>query len=105
MQVIFEPNRDSIIRHLKDIAPTIQDQFGVIRIGLFGSFIREEQTSNSDVDILVELTEGYNTLRNFISLADYLEALFNRKVDLITVQGLDPYIRPYVEKEVFWIEG
>ena len=84
---------------------TIQDQFGVIRIGLFGSFVREEQTSNSDVDILVELMEDYNTLRNFISLADYLETMFNHKVDLITVQGLDPYIRPYVEKEVFWIEG
>jgi|GEM_PF-6318336 len=61
MQVIFEQNRDSIIKQLKDLVLTLRNQFGVIRIGLFGSFVREGQTSNSDVDILVELREGYNT--------------------------------------------
>jgi len=38
-------------------------------------------------------------------LADNLEALFKRKVDLLTVGGIDKYLRPYVEAEVIWIEG
>jgi hypothetical protein len=57
------------------------------------------------VDVLVDFAQGYSTLRNFVGLADYLEALFKRKVDLLTVGGIDKYIRPYVEAEVIWIEG
>jgi uncharacterized protein len=57
------------------------------------------------VDVLVELAEGYATLRNFVRLADHLEELFGRKVDLITTEGVDKYIQPHIEKEVIWIEG
>ena len=104
MQECAEPPRTPIIQHLKEGVPTIKNQFGVTRIGIFGSFVRGEQSDKSDVDILVELAEGYKTLRNFVALADYLEILLNRDVDLITTEGLDPNIRPYVEKEVIWVE-
>ncbi len=59
----------------------------------------------SDIDVLVEFTAGHATLRNFVSLADHLEALFKRKVDLSTREGLDRYIRPHIEAEVIWVEG
>jgi len=42
---------------------------------------------------------------NFPGLAEYLEALFKRKVDLVTREGLDRYIRDNVEGEVIWVEG
>jgi uncharacterized protein len=90
---------------LERAAPTIRKQFGVRKIGIFGSYARGEQTGTSDVDVLVELAEGYATLRNFVRLADHLEALFGRNVDLITTEGVDKYIRPRVMKEVIWIEG
>ncbi|HWQ65354.1 MAG TPA: nucleotidyltransferase family protein [Methanospirillum sp.] len=94
-----------IIQQLKHGAPGIRERFGVKKIGIFGSFARGDQTSKSDVDILVELKTEYKTLKNFVALADYLESLFNRKVDLITVEGIDPYIRSRVEAEVIWVEG
>ena len=94
-----------IIKQLRHGSPVIREQFGVIKIGIFGSFARGDQTSNSDVDILVELKTDSKTLKNYVALADYLESLFNRKVDLIMVEGIDPYIRSRVEVEVIWVEG
>jgi len=105
MQRLTDKNRFSIIKHLADVVPTIKNTFGVIRIGLFGSVIRGEQTYKSDVDILVELKDEYKTLKNYVALVDYLESFFDSKVDLVTVESLDPYIQPYILNEVVWIEG
>jgi predicted nucleotidyltransferase len=55
--------------------------------------------------VLVDFATGHATLRNFVGLADHLEALFKRKVDLSTREGLDRYIRPHIEAEVIWVEG
>jgi hypothetical protein len=44
------------------------------------------------------------TFRNFMGLVFFLEELFDREVDLVTIKGLSPYIRPYVEREVVWSE-
>jgi predicted nucleotidyltransferase len=63
-------------------------QYGVKRIGLFGSFARNEQTRSSDVDVLVEFAEGQATFDNFMHLVYFLEDLFSRKVDLLTAGGL-----------------
>jgi predicted nucleotidyltransferase len=94
-----------IVQKLRHIAPGIRSQFGVKNIGIFGSYARGDQTSTSDVDILIDLDEQYKTLRNFIALADYLENFFKQKIDLVTIEGIDPYIRSRVEAEVIWIEG
>ncbi|MFQ5706489.1 MAG: nucleotidyltransferase family protein [bacterium] len=77
-------------------------KYGVKRIGLFGSYVRGEQEENSDLDFLVEFAKP--DFDNFMDLAFSLEALFCRKVELITHGSLSPYIRPYVEKEVRWYE-
>jgi hypothetical protein len=77
----------------------------VKRIGIFGSFARSEQTRSSDVDVLVEFVDGQATFDNFMQLVYVLEDLFGRKVDLLTVRGIDKYIRSRVEREVIWVEG
>jgi predicted nucleotidyltransferase len=94
-----------MIKKLQAQAPALRSQYGVEKIGIFGSFARGEQTRKSDIDILVDFARGYATLRNFVGLAERLEAIFGRKVDLITVEGLDKYIRSRVEAEVIWVEG
>lgn len=60
-------------------------RFGVKRLGVFGSFVHDRQDEQSDVDILVEFEPGYKTFDNFMHLAFYLEDLFGRKVDLLTI--------------------
>ncbi|MEI6104821.1 MAG: nucleotidyltransferase family protein [Methanothrix sp.] len=91
-----------IIDLIKSHANDIKTLFSVRRIGIFGSFARGEQKDSSDVDILVEFEKP--TFKNFMNLSFYLEDLLEREVDLVTVKGLHPRIRPYVEKDVIWSE-
>jgi len=93
--------RQDIMDMLK-VHTDILQKYGVKRIGLFGSFAREEQKKNSDIDFLVEFEKP--VFENFMDLAFYLEDLFGRKVELITNGSLSPYIQPYVDKEVRWYE-
>lgn len=78
---------EEILRRIEGNKEKIK-KFGIKRIGLFGSYIRNEQTGDSDIDLIVEFEKGKATLDNFIDLADYLEELLNKKVDLLTVEGV-----------------
>ena len=91
-----------IIDLIKSHSNDIKILFSVRRIGIFGSFARGEQKDSSDVDILVEFEKP--SFKNFMNLSFYLEDLLEREVDLVTVKGLHPRIRPYVEKDVIWSE-
>ncbi len=62
--------------------------FGVRRLGLFGSFVRQEQRGDSDVDVLVTFESGKKTFDNYIKLAFLLEELFGRRVELVTTESL-----------------
>lgn len=73
---------------------------GIVGLGLFGSFVRGEQTPASDVDILVEFSPDKHTFDNFMELSFLLEDLLERKVEIVTPEALSPYIGPYILKEV-----
>lgn len=77
--------------------------FGVQRCGLFGSFVRDTASSQSDVDILVAFKPEQKTFDNFMHLAFFLEDLFGRTVDLITPESLSPYIGPRILDEVEYV--
>jgi hypothetical protein len=74
--------------------------FGVKRCGIFGSVVRSKHTAHSDIDVLVEFEPNQKTFDNFMRLAVFLEELFGRKVDLVTVESLSPYIGPHILQEV-----
>ena len=78
-------------------------RFGVNRIGLFGSYARNEQSDKSDIDILVDFVPEEETFDNFMALYDYLEKLFkNQKVEVVTTNGLSPHIGKSILKEVVY---
>jgi uncharacterized protein len=79
------------------------ESYGVQKIGLFGSFVKNEQQRESDIDILVEFNSEKLTYDNYISLAYFLEDNFERKIDLITSDSLSPYIGPQILKEVEYV--
>jgi len=76
---------------------------GVKRLGLFGSFAREEQDLESDIDLLVEFDQGKKTFDNFMQLSFLLEDLFGRRVELVTPESLSPYIGPHIMNEVEYV--
>ena len=71
-------------------------RYGVKRIGIFGSYIRNEQRENSDIDILVEFEKGKKTFDNYMELKFFLEDLFQCKVDLVSTGALKPDLKPYI---------
>lgn len=73
---------------------------GIKKLGLFGSFVRQQQTPISDIDILIEFEHGKKTYDNFAQLAEFLEKSLGRNVELVTYESLSPYIKPYILKEV-----
>ena len=73
---------------------------GVKRLGVFGSFARDQQDDDSDVDILVEFEPGQKSFENFMQLAFFLEDTLGRKVELLTRESLSPYIGPHILREV-----
>ena len=78
--------------------------FGVNRIGLFGSYVRNEQQPNSDIDILVDFEPEKETFDNFMNLYNYIEELFNNeKIEIVTFGGLSPYIGKHILKEVNYV--
>ncbi len=77
-------------------------KYHVKKIGLFGSFLWGENNEKSDIDFLVEFEEDQKTFDNFIELAFLLEDIFAKKVDLLTIDSLSPYMKPKILKEVLF---
>lgn len=96
-------NKQDVLELLSGNKIRLQE-LGVSRIGIFGSFVREEQTKFSDIDLLVEFEKGKKTFRNFIGTADFAESILGRKVDLITQESLSPYIAPYIKEDIQYVE-
>lgn len=79
------------------------NNFGVTKIGLFGSFVKNQQTEESDIDILVDFHPDKLKYDNYIDLAYYLEDSLERTVDLVTVDSLSPFIGPHILGEVEYV--
>lgn len=76
----------------------LRNTYAVSRLGVFGSYARNEQTDQSDVDILVELDHPIGL--QFVDLADYLERTLGLKVDLVTRNALKPNLSPMILQEL-----
>jgi predicted nucleotidyltransferase len=83
-------------------APKLRS-FGVTEIGVFGSYISGHQNLESDIDILVSLDKKNKTLRNFLSLAYYLEDLLQNRVDLVTKESLSKHISKHILDTVVYV--
>jgi uncharacterized protein len=90
------------IEILRNKEEAIKQQFGVKSLGIFGSCARGEERADSDIDILVEFVEGAKTFDQFMDLKFFLEDLFGRKVDLVTVDALRPQLREGILKDVMY---
>ncbi|WP_396165602.1 nucleotidyltransferase family protein [Flavobacterium sp.] len=81
---------------------TIQNFFSkqpVLKAYLFGSYVRGEETENSDIDLLVELDYSQPIGLEFIQMQIDLQKLLSKKVDLVSARGLSKYLKPILDKE------
>ena len=89
-----------ILATLRVHLPELQERYGVRTLGLFGSYARGMQKTNSDVDLLVEFDDRPLTLLQIIELEYYLSDLLGVKVDLVEKEALKPAIGQHVLQEV-----
>ncbi len=90
---------DNIITAIKNSKPDLREQYSVKTIGVFGSYIRGEQTKGSDLDILVEFEKPVSLFR-FMDLEEHLEKMLGKKVDLVSKKALKPRIGKHILQEV-----
>lgn len=90
--------RADVLERLRTAEAEIRRR-GVRRLALFGSFVRDEARPDSDVDLYVEFVPGQKSFDRFMRLADELEGLLGRAVELVTPEALSPFIGPHILAE------
>jgi predicted nucleotidyltransferase len=94
-------NLASIQQVLAQIKPELKQKFFVDTIGLFGSIVRNDFTDKSDVDIIVDFTQPIGI--EFIDLADFIENKLNKKVDLVSRNGVKDKYFHQIESEIIYV--
>ena len=95
-----EANKVNIISLIREKQSELAIRFTVKRIGVFGSYARGNAGPESDVDILVDLTEP--TFDNYMDLKFYLEEILDHPVDLVIHDAIKPRLKPIIEQEVVY---
>jgi predicted nucleotidyltransferase len=102
MDVSLELSLDSIQQRLRQRQDLFRQQYRITEMGVFGSYARGEQTTASDVDVLVDYEQA-PTLAQLVELRDYLSDLMGKKVDVVTKRGLKPRLRERVLAEIVYL--
>lgn len=92
---------EDVQRILSARLPEIREKFSVKSLGIFGSYVRDEQTKNSDLDILVEFdNEHYPSYSAYIDLEYYLQNLLEISIDLFPKHALRKRLEAQILAEV-----
>ena len=95
--------KDNILKTLKSNKLKLS-KFGIRNIGLFGSYLYNEQSSESDVDLLIDFEPEKENFDNYMAVYDLLEKILkNEKIEVVTKNGLSPYIGQKILNEVQYV--
>lgn len=95
--------REDILLKLKTNKPKLS-KLGIRQVGLFGSYLRDEQSIKSDIDLLIDFEPEKETFDTFMAAYDFFERIFkNEKVEVVTKNGLSPHIGPKILSEVLYV--
>lgn len=104
VNMISDKSLDEIKAVLKKYEKELKKRFGVKEIGIFGSYVRDEDKKSSDIDILIEFyPKAEMDLIKFVELEEYLSDLLGTKVDLVMKSALKPRIGKRILKEVVYL--
>ena len=91
-------NRRQAMETLDRLKPDLVKRFGVTRLALFGSMVRDEASAGSDIDIIVSF-DGPATSKKYFGVQFCLEDALGHPVDLVTEKAMRAELRPFIEKE------
>ena len=91
-------NRQQTLKILTQLKPELIKRFGITRLALFGSTVRNEAREHSDIDIIVAF-DGPATSKQYFGVQFLLEDELGQTIDLVTEKALRSELRPFIEKE------
>ena len=95
--------KDNILSTLKRHKSELS-KFGVSNIGLFGSYLNDKQTIESDIDLLIDFDPEKENFDNYMAVYDMLENIFkNEKVEIVTKNGLSKHIGPRILSQIIYV--
>lgn len=92
---------DEIKSLLVNSLPSLKMRYPISRLAIFGSYARGEATDNSDIDILVEFNGDIGW--DFFDLANDLQKLLHRKVDLVSGKAIKPHYWPHIKPDLIYV--
>ncbi len=92
---------EKIVRLLQTNKQSLFGQYPLTELGLFGSVVRDDFTEKSDIDIIIDYNKPMGI--EFIDLANALEKIVHRKVDLVSKKGLKQNYYKQIEKEIIYV--
>jgi uncharacterized protein len=97
--------KEEIVEFLQKNRSLLAQKYHVSKIGLFGSFARDEQNENSDVDLLIELDENTSNVYDIKNaLKQFLTISFERNVDIAREKYLKPYAKEQILKDTLYVQ-
>ena len=94
-------DKEEILNVLKNLKKELRDQYKIIELGLFGSFAKNEQKKDSDIDLLVDFEENADLL-DLIGASIFLEEKLNHKVDLVSKNAIREELRKNILEKVIY---
>ncbi len=95
--------REEILEQLKKIKPLLNQKYGVVKLGLFGSVARGDNKENSDIDVLVQIKKARFSLIDFVRLKRFLEKHLECEVDLVMEKAIKPRLKKHILNEVIYV--
>ena len=95
-------NKDDVLTYLVEFKEKNRQKYHIVKLGLFGSLIREEAFEDSDIDIVVELEKP--KMFDLIGIKQDLEETFHRSVDVVRMRkNMNQFLKNRIEKEVVFV--
>jgi uncharacterized protein len=93
---------EKIIKKLAKLKPILKENYFVKEIGIFGSYVKNKQTKNSDIDILVDFTDDIDIF-TVADLINFLSTIFGKKIDIVNKRTLRQRIGENILAEVKYV--
>lgn len=94
---------NEVLKVLKHRYMNLREKYKVKELGIFGSYVRNEQNRVSDIDILVDFEKEGLTFDNYMELKFYLEKVFAVPVDLVIKDSIKKHFKPFILKEIIYV--
>ena len=97
--------KEDILGFVRQNRHYLKEHFHIKQIGLFGSFVHDEQTEDSDIDIIIELEDNTPAIYGLKEeLRDFFGAQFQRDVDIAREKYLKSYVKAQINNEAVYVE-